>query len=238
MKVIRLALAGAVLLSSAVSAHAQSVSLEFDDGQVTLSARNAPLRTILAEWARVGGSKIVNAERVTGEPLTLELTDVSEREALSVLLRDVSGYIVAPRQTASNTTSSFDRILILPTSAPVSAALPRPQTSGPPPVVFIPGDPDEDPAGDIPPDGFPRTVPNGATDVDDVNRQLREAAERAESASEAEDAADTQEPDSSGPGRSRQGDNPFGNIQGSSQPGVITPPPDDDRNDNDDDPDR
>ena len=31
---------------------------------VTLIAQNAPLRTILAEWASVGGSTIVNADRV------------------------------------------------------------------------------------------------------------------------------------------------------------------------------
>ena len=44
--------------------------------------------------------RIVNGERVAGPAVTLELQDVSERQALDVLLRGVSGYIVAPRETA------------------------------------------------------------------------------------------------------------------------------------------
>src|SRR6266508_4323987 len=130
-------------LVCAVPARAQqSVKLEFKDGRVSLKARNAPLRTILAEWARLGGATIVNGDRVAGAPVTLEFVAVPERQALDTLLRSVAAYMLAPRRAGSVGASAFDRILILPTSAaprnpqPVAAApasgaprplLPRPQ---------------------------------------------------------------------------------------------------------------
>jgi hypothetical protein len=109
----------------------QGVTLQFNAGQVSLSAQNAPIRAILAEWARLGNVTIVNADRVAGPPVTLELTGVSERQALDVVLRSVAGYIVAPRPAGSAGSSAFDRIMILPTSAaprnpaPAVAAGPR-----------------------------------------------------------------------------------------------------------------
>ena len=75
-----------------------------------------------------GGTTIVNGERVPGPPVTLELQDVSEQQALDIVLRGVSGYLVAPRETAVAGASAFDRIFILPTSSrPTNAsALPQP----------------------------------------------------------------------------------------------------------------
>ena len=107
----------AVLLGWALPAIAQeSVKLQFNAGQVTLSVQNAPVRVILAEWARLGGATIVNGDRVAGPPVTLELTGVPERQALDVVLRSVAGYILAPRRAGSRGASEFDRILVLPTS--------------------------------------------------------------------------------------------------------------------------
>src|SRR5262245_44580686 len=103
-----------LLLASAMPAAAQSpVSIKFDNGNVTVIARDVPVRTILAEWARVGGSKIVNGERVAGPAVTLELTNVPERQALAVLLRNVtnvSGHIAAARPAGQSGASSLDRI--------------------------------------------------------------------------------------------------------------------------------
>jgi hypothetical protein len=65
---------------------------------VTLHAQNVPVRTILAEWARVGGARIVNGERVAGAPVTLDLEGIPERQALDIILRGVSGYVVAARE--------------------------------------------------------------------------------------------------------------------------------------------
>ncbi len=125
-------LATVVLLSAlcAVPASAQqSIKLEFKDGRVSLNAQNATLRAILGEWARLGGSTIVNGDRVAGAPVTLELVAVPERQALDTLLRSVAAYMLAPRRVGSVGASTFDRILILPTSA---APRPQPAAPGPP----------------------------------------------------------------------------------------------------------
>ena len=140
----------------------QSIKLEFKDGRVSLNAQNAQLRAILGEWARLGGSTIVNGDRVAGAPVTLELVAVPERQALDTLLRSVAAYMLAPRRVGSVGASTFDRILILPTSAaprnpaPASAAgagplpgaprplLPRPQVLVNPEV---PADASDDDAG-------------------------------------------------------------------------------------------
>jgi hypothetical protein len=100
------------------------VRLTIQNGQVSLSAVDATAREILAEWARVGQTTIVNGERVPGGPLTLELANVTEEHALQVILRAASGYVAAPRTTASANLSRFDRILVMPTSTPTRGAPP------------------------------------------------------------------------------------------------------------------
>jgi len=122
-----LALGGFAWLAAAGPASAD-VQLQMHDGHVTLVAKDATLRQILTEWARVGRTKIVNLERVPGGPLTLELTNVAEQEALDVLLRSLSGYMAAPRDAATPDASLFDRIILIPTSvAPRQATAPTTQ---------------------------------------------------------------------------------------------------------------
>src|SRR5262245_24031248 len=94
-------------------------------GRVTVSAKNATVGQILAEWARIGQTRIVNPERAGGGVLTIELTNVPEVEAIEVILRSAGGYVLAPRRTAIANASIYDRILILPQSSPVST-MPRP----------------------------------------------------------------------------------------------------------------
>jgi len=127
----------ALFTALAGPAHAQqTVKLQFDGGQVTLSAQNAPVRTILAEWAKLGGATIINGDRVAGPPVTLELAGVPERQALDIVLRSVAGYIVAPRPAGSTGASAFDRIMILPTSvAPRTPAPAAAAAGGRPPIV-------------------------------------------------------------------------------------------------------
>ena len=88
--------AAALVLFSAATASAD-VQLSMQNGRVTIVAKDASVRQILTEWARVGNTKIVNVERVPGGPITLELRNVPESQALEVLLRTLSGYIAAPR---------------------------------------------------------------------------------------------------------------------------------------------
>src|SRR5512142_1819437 len=99
MRIMKLAMwsLGVVILTAAtVSA---DVQLSIADGRVSLVAKDATVRQILAEWARVGQTRIVNGERVPGGPITIELHDVSEARALDTILRTVSGYMAAPRES-------------------------------------------------------------------------------------------------------------------------------------------
>lgn len=108
----------ALLLMAAAPAGAQpAVALQFEGGRVSLSAQNVPVRMILNEWARVGGTAVVNADKVAQGPVTIEFVGVPERQALDILLRNVAGYVLGPRPSGAIGASSFDRILILPTSA-------------------------------------------------------------------------------------------------------------------------
>ena len=144
----------AATLAAAPAARAE-VRVTMRDGKVTLKAANATVREILAEWAKVGQARIINGERIAGGPVTLELTDVTEGEALDVLLRSVAGYMAALRPTAVANASQFDRILILPTSTPpravASAPAPtftQPQFNPPPP-----SDDDDNPRNVVGPNG-------------------------------------------------------------------------------------
>jgi hypothetical protein len=226
----RLGLAAALVVLCSMPAAAQSVRIQFRDGLVTLTAQNAPVRAVLAEWARVGGATFVNADRVAGQPVTLELTDTPERDALETVLRGVSGYIAAARTNASSGASSFDRILILPTSAVSSA--PAPQRAGapppaftqpPPPVVFVPGDPEENPPDDIAPDDADQQP--GVTTPAQLQQRLREAAARAAAQRAAEADPAEADPDSAPEAPATTPGRPFGTIRGSSRPGEITPVP-------------
>ena len=93
------------------------------NGRVTIVADNVPLRQILQEWARVGQTKIVNAEKLAGPNVTLQLIDAPERDALDVLLRSASGYIAAPRPVPVANAAIYDRVTIMATSrAPAATA--------------------------------------------------------------------------------------------------------------------
>jgi hypothetical protein len=127
------ALAGlvALLVLTASTAFAD-VTVTMQDGRVTIVAKDATVRQILTEWARVGQTKIVNVEKIAGGPMTIELTNVPEGQALDLLLRSVSGYMTAPRPVAVANLSQFDRVVVMPTSAPPRPAMAaQPASAGP-----------------------------------------------------------------------------------------------------------
>jgi len=109
----------------AAPAAAQQLKVAFNDGLVTVDATSVPVRTILNEWAKQGGTKVVGAERISGAPLTVKLIDVPEAKALEVILRSVAGYMAAPRSTGEGP-SVYDRILVMATSAAPAPAAARP----------------------------------------------------------------------------------------------------------------
>ena len=223
-----LTLAATFLLFWAGSAPAQALKLEFQNGTVNLVAQNVPARAILAEWARLGGTRIVNAERIAGAPLTLELTGVSERQALDIVLRGVAGYMIAAREASGTGASRFDRIVILPTStAPRQASAPAP--FGPPPAarpVPAPGQGVEDEAAEDRAEDDPRERPIGfpgrgrAVSVGPVTGGRGGAPE----------TFVAPQPDAPPAGRGAPGaattpSNPFTTLPGSARPGEISPAP-------------
>lgn len=129
------------------------VRVTFSDGRVTIVATDATVSEILAEWARVGGSTFVDAERIPArERLTLRIEDRREIDALEVLLRSVAGYMVAPTAPAPDSASSIERVFILPTSTPAPyAPPPEPEAaaSADVPFAFIGGPPRPDDDGPV-----------------------------------------------------------------------------------------
>jgi len=130
------------LAATSMWAAVPSVHLTIHDGRVWLVASDATVGQILAEWARVGRTRVVNAERVTGGPLTVQLNGVPEEQALDVLLRSANGYMTALRLSVLPNASQFDRILILPTTtAPAGGGVREaaaPVIDAPPAPVFPP----------------------------------------------------------------------------------------------------
>jgi hypothetical protein len=142
---LRGAVFAAVLLAAsvAIGAAPPTVRLTFKEGLVWLSATDATAAQILAEWSRVGGTRIVNAERISGPPLKLELNGVLEMDALEILLRTTGGFIAAARVPAAkdgSPISGVEQITLLPVNsrpmvqAPQEAPVPAPDAAPPPPV--------------------------------------------------------------------------------------------------------
>jgi hypothetical protein len=193
--------------ASAASAQ-QPVEVQFGNGMVTLHARNASVRQVLDEWARVGSATIVNADGISGAQVTLDLNGVPESQALKILLRNVSGYVVAARVKSQPGASAFDRVVVLPTSAaprPVSTA-----SAAAPPVFGGAQQPQVAPLGFRAPQPQPGVDPGVEYPEPDILPAPVEAAPE-------------QKPV---PGTVAMPANPFGLTSGAtSRPGVVVPAP-------------
>jgi hypothetical protein len=119
------------LLCTALHASAAGLELSIRDGRVTLDAQDVTIRQILTEWARIGKTRIINIERITGAPVTLKLEGVPEKQALEIILRSVPGYMALPRESVAADASIYDRILVMPTTTAVAAARPQPAPAFP-----------------------------------------------------------------------------------------------------------
>jgi hypothetical protein len=174
----------------AAPALAGELTVKIADGRATVIAKDVTLRQILAEWSRVGNTRIVNGEKMAGGPITLELVDMPEKDALDILLRTAAGYLTGPRPAGTPGASLYDRVMILATSRPVV----NPVSSPPSPFngraalsnmpVQPPPDDDDGEPGDqnpVPPPGMvpgmqafpgaPRGVPQpGPTPIPNANQ--------------------------------------------------------------------
>lgn len=206
----RSVLAAMLVAVASLSAQAQTVKVEFLMGKVNLVAQDASLRAIMNEWARVGGTRLVNPERLTGGPVTLELVGVPERQALDILMRDVGGYILGPRAALVAGVSSFDRLVVVaavagrPSPVAPAGAVPRPQLGRVvAPIEREPIVDDDDGEPDTPEQPATRVRP-GAPMPTPRLPQLPQTQPATE------------------PARPTPG-NPFGAVPGASRPGVVQP---------------
>ena len=131
-------LAGGLAASPVLAA--PGVQLTIRDGRVWLTAERATIGQILAEWERVGGTHIVNGERVPGGPQTLALDGVTEQEALDVLLRSAGGFVAVARTVGPGgdeaSASHFSRVVVA--GGTQSASLNTRPAPASPPATFAP----------------------------------------------------------------------------------------------------
>jgi hypothetical protein len=171
-KIYRCALVLAFLAGVAPLARAGELKLTLNNGRATLIAQDVTVRQILAEWARLGQTTIVNGDKLTGPPVTFQLVDRPEREVLELVLRSAGGYIAAQREVGIPNASVFDRVMILPTSrGPVGVASAAPAPFRQPNMAQMPVPLDDDepldpngpngPNGPIGPNGAMPLGPNG-----------------------------------------------------------------------------
>ena len=160
-----LAMATALVPAGALAqtpASGRALDITFNHGLVTLVARNVTVPEIMGEWARKGGSKVINAERIVGGPVTFEFHDVPEATVLQSVLRSASGFIAAPRRAGGPTGASvMEQVMILAVSRGNASAvitMPSTQVAGPVPIM---GSPDDDipPAQRLGPQPSPQVTP-------------------------------------------------------------------------------
>ena len=133
----------AMSLAGTRAAGAEELALAIAEGRVTLSATEAPLGDVLAEWSRAGNTRFEGVGELGSARVTLHLEGVPEREALRLLLRPAAGFLAAPRRSQGSGASIYDRVWIragrrAPQAAPGGASQerrpppPRPVREAPP----------------------------------------------------------------------------------------------------------
>jgi hypothetical protein len=174
--ILRCAILAALAGGLSVPAIAGELKLTMQDGRVTLIADNVPLRQILQEWARIGQTQVVNADKLTSPAITLQIINAPERDVLDILLRSAAGYIAAPRPTVIANAALYDRVTIMATSRPPAATAantpaptfqrpPMPVDDGDEPinVTMPPAQPQNPVTMQFPgmmPNGMPAGIPN------------------------------------------------------------------------------
>jgi hypothetical protein len=106
------------VVAVAGDASAQKLSLRIERGLVTLDAQDVTVEEVLAQWMRTTGLNIVSKGGEGSDlRVSVRLEGVTEREALSAVLRDLSGYIMGERRDPATGIVTVDRLMILSLSA-------------------------------------------------------------------------------------------------------------------------
>ena len=242
---VRLCALVVVAWPAIAAAQASHVSLELGDRGVTLDARDSTLREILDEWERVGGIRILNGDRLDQRRVTLQLTDVPEREAFQILLRDIGGFVLSARALNDTGRSQFASLVVVPANTPLY----REPTLAPPTTTTARADQavarDDQTQGELESQvvgvharvRMPRVRP-GATSLAAssavVDRAEQESeTERSSPEGDSETAATTsprqrnQVPPTPilGPSNTPDPARPFGRVSGTARPGTVVSTP-------------
>ena len=208
------AIAFTTVLTGGATVAANDLELAFSDGRVTVIAKDVTIRAILEEWSRVGNTRIVDTDVLTGQPVRLQLVDVPEADALRVLLREAAGYMAAPRTAGADGSSRFDRVVVMATARRAATNLSRPSFgSSPPQPVPVQRAPGATLPG-VPPGIRPEEI--GGPDIDD--EELEELRGRLPQPFSLIDRT------GQNPGRPGQGET---STPTASRPGVVVNPTDD-----------
>ncbi len=109
----------------ALLAGPDALQVRFQQRCVSVTADNAPLHALLAEWARAGQLKLSGLDQVTDRPVTLHLACADERHALEALLAEADPLLV-PREVHLDGASSFVAVAILGRDPSLPRRTPRP----------------------------------------------------------------------------------------------------------------
>ena len=101
----------------------RTLVVSYDNGRMTVLAESVSLRTIIQEWARVGGVRLVDPQHVTLTPVSVDLRNLPEGAALKVLLRTVPGYLLQQRAVESGGPSAFERLVVMAPARSAGVAL-------------------------------------------------------------------------------------------------------------------
>lgn len=116
MTLKRLAVVAAALLicgSPIRAQNARKLDISFNSGRVTIVAEGVTLSEIFQEWARKGGTRIINAHQLPATRMFLtEFKDQPEAEVLRTLLREAPGYGAAMRTEAPDGASFAQTVYI------------------------------------------------------------------------------------------------------------------------------
>jgi hypothetical protein len=231
MKVSSILVSSAVLgLLVAGDAAAQKLSLRIDKGLVTLDADNVTVDEVLARWVDTTGLNLISKSGQGSDiPVSLRLEGVPEGQALAMVLRDLSGYIMGERRDPLTGIVTIDRLMILPQSAAQPNAGPavaprRPFTPSRVATELTPPQPvqvvDETPVELAPaPNGAP-AAPGAAGSF---SLGTGDGADTAATLQILDEQIRALRPETPAP--SATPGNPFGTSQGAARPGEMTPAP-------------
>ena len=118
----------------------RKIEISFQGSNVTLAAANVSLPEILAEWARLSGCVMVNAERLSRVPIVapIQFENQPQQRVLESLLRPAAGFILAPRKANRPGATDFEMVYILATSTPSQSGYSGMNTQAPISTVEAP----------------------------------------------------------------------------------------------------